>query len=72
MTGLILEPLSMYQAYPPEEITARAQAFYEDIRRRRTVREFSDRPVPRETIEYALLAAGTAPSGVIFSPGTSL
>jgi iodotyrosine deiodinase len=68
MTGLFLEPLSMYQAYPPEEMTARAQAFYEDIKRRRTVRDFSDRPVPRETIEFALLAAGTAPSGANLQP----
>ncbi|MBD2750724.1 nitroreductase family protein [Microvirga sp. BT688] len=68
MTGPILEPLSMYQAYPPKEMTARAQAFYEDIRRRRTVRDFSDRPVPQETIEYALLAAGTAPSGANLQP----
>jgi nitroreductase len=58
----------MYRAYPPEEMTARAQAFYKDIRRRRTVRDFSDTPVPRQTIEYALLAAGTAPSGANLQP----
>jgi iodotyrosine deiodinase len=68
MTGPILEPLSMYRAYPPEEMTAKAQAFYEDIKRRRSVREFSDRLVPREIIEYALLAAGTAPSGANLQP----
>jgi iodotyrosine deiodinase len=68
MTGPFLEPLSMYRAYPPEEMTARAQGFYKDIKRRRTVRDFSDRPVPRETIEYALLAAGTAPSGANLQP----
>jgi len=49
-------------------MTARAQAFYEEIKRRRTVRDFSDRPVPREVIEYALLAAGTAPSGANLQP----
>jgi nitroreductase len=42
--------------------------FYEDVRRRRTVREFSDRPVPRDIIESALRAAGTAPSGANLQP----
>jgi nitroreductase len=46
----------------------RAAAFYEDLRRRRTVREFSDRPVPREIIEHCLLAAGTAPNGANMQP----
>jgi iodotyrosine deiodinase len=68
MTHLVLEPLSSFRSYPPEEMIARAQAFYEDIRRRRTVRDFSDKPVPREVIEYALLAAGTAPSGANLQP----
>ncbi|MFC1574930.1 nitroreductase family protein, partial [Gemmatimonadota bacterium] len=43
-------------------------AFYEDIRRRRTVREFSDRPVSRQVIEDCLLAAGTAPNGANMQP----
>ena len=63
MTRPVLEPLCTYRAYPPEEMIERARTFYEDIKRRRTVRDFSDKPVPREVIEYALLAAGTAPSG---------
>jgi iodotyrosine deiodinase len=68
MTQPVLEPLSTYRSYSPEEMIARAQAFYESIRRRRTVRDFSGRPVPREVIEYALLAAGTAPSGANLQP----
>lgn len=68
MSDPVFEPLSTYRAYPPEEMIARAQAFYEVIRRRRTVRDFSDRPVPREVIEAALLAAGTAPSGANLQP----
>lgn len=68
MKGPVLEPLSLYRSYPPDEMVARAQAFYDDIRRRRTVRDFSDRPVPREVIELALLAAGTAPSGANLQP----
>jgi nitroreductase len=46
----------------------RAAAFYLDVGRRRTVREFSDRPVPREVIEDCLRAAGTAPSGANLQP----
>lgn len=62
------EPLSGFTDRPPAELTARAKGFYEEIARRRTVREFSDRPVPRETIEWALRAAGTAPSGANLQP----
>jgi len=49
-------------------MTQRAAEFYADLRRRRTVREFSDRPVPREVIEDCLRAAGTAPSGANMQP----
>ena len=42
--------------------------FYNDVSCRRTVREFSDRPVPRDIIENALRAAGTAPSGANLQP----
>ena len=38
------------------------------MQHRRTVRHFSDRPVPREIIEECLLAAGTAPSGANLQP----
>ncbi|MCH9695133.1 MAG: nitroreductase family protein [Gammaproteobacteria bacterium] len=46
----------------------RLNDFYEDINRRRTVRDFSDRPVPRDLIETALKAANTAPSGANLQP----
>ncbi|USO00327.1 MAG: nitroreductase family protein [Phycisphaeraceae bacterium] len=45
-----------------------ARAFYETVRTRRTVRMFSDRPVPRETIEHIIRAAGTSPSGANKQP----
>jgi nitroreductase len=61
-------PLTTFEERPPEEMKARAREFYEEIRRRRTVREFSPRPVPREVIEDALRAAGTAPSGANLQP----
>jgi nitroreductase len=57
-----------YTEKPLDEMTAEAKAFYEDISKRRTVREFSDRDVPREIIEQAILAAGTAPSGANHQP----
>jgi iodotyrosine deiodinase len=57
-----------FESLPPEEMKNRALAFYEKIRRRRTVREFSDRPVPREVIESAIRAAGSAPSGANMQP----
>ncbi len=61
-------PLERYREYPIEEMRARLKEFYEDIDRRRTVREFSDRPVPRDIIETALKAANTAPSGANLQP----
>lgn len=53
---------------PPDEMIARAATFYDHIRARRTVRDFSDRLVPRDVIESALLAAGTAPNGANKQP----
>ena len=46
----------------------RAAEFHETMRRRRTVREFSGRPVAREVIEECLGAAGTAPNGANMQP----
>jgi iodotyrosine deiodinase len=61
-------PLPEFREYPLEEMQERAADFYAEIRRRRTVREFSDRPVPRMIIEKCLLAAGSAPSGANQQP----
>jgi nitroreductase len=61
-------PLSEYEELPVEEMKRRASDFYRLMRKRRTVREFSDRPVPREIVEDCLLAAGTAPSGANQQP----
>ena len=61
-------PLEQYREYPLDEMRARLREFYEDVARRRSVREFSDRPVPRDLIETALRAAGTAPSGANLQP----
>lgn len=61
-------PLYTYQAYPVVEMQARAIAFYEEMRRRRTVRDFSTQPVPRPILESCLRAASTAPSGANQQP----
>ncbi len=61
-------PLPDYREYPVDEMRQRLEAFYAEVNRRRTVREFSDRPVPREIIEMALKAANTAPSGANLQP----
>ncbi len=61
-------PLEQYCEYPVEEMRQRLKDFYADVQRRRSVREFSDRPVPRDIIETALMAASTAPSGANLQP----
>lgn len=60
--------LSQYREYPAAEMKRRAADFYAEMQRRRSVRQFSDRPVPREIIENCLRAAGTAPSGANMQP----
>ncbi len=61
-------PLTTYHEYPVADMQARASAFYDEIKRRRTVRDYSNRPVPRDVIENALRAAGTAPNGANLQP----
>lgn len=53
-----------------KEALARSKEFYAHLNTRRTVREFSDKPVSCEVIENILLAAGTAPSGAHKQPWT--
>ena len=62
------EPLPAYREVPQPEMIERARAFHAELVRRRTVRDFDSRPVPREVIENCLLAAGTAPSGANQQP----
>lgn len=54
--------------HPPETMKRRAADFYEEVKRRRSVRDFSGKPVPKEVIEHCLLAAGTAPNGANLQP----
>ena len=53
---------------PPEEGLARGRALYAELDQRRSVRFFSDAPVPREMIALAIRIASTAPSGAHRQP----
>lgn len=61
-------PLPRPDKLTDEELLARARGFYEQMTRRRTVREFSDRPVPRALVELCLQTAGSAPNGANLQP----
>jgi nitroreductase len=57
-----------HEARPEAEMRTRAEAFYQLMDQRRSVRFFSDQPVPRPLLEYAIRTAGTAPSGAHRQP----
>lgn len=61
-------PHTDYKKYPVEKMRRRARSFYNDMQRRRTVRDFSDEEVPKGIIEDCLRTAGTAPSGANKQP----
>ncbi|MDN3650570.1 nitroreductase family protein [Reinekea marina] len=61
------QPLD-YIELPEAEMIKRAEGFYRDIKKRRSVRDFSDKQVPDAVIQQALLAAGTAPNGANMQP----
>jgi nitroreductase len=68
MTKSEFIPLKNYQQYDDVEMLKRSQTFYDDIKRRRTVRDFSDKSVPKEIIENCIKAASTSPSGANLQP----
>jgi iodotyrosine deiodinase len=68
MTLPHLMPAPTIESRSDDELLRRAREFYEMTQRRRTFRDFSDRPVEREVIEYCIRAAGTAPSGANLQP----
>lgn len=61
-------PLSDYIEYPAGEMLSRSQAFYDDIKRRHSIRKFSHRKVSQTIIENCIKAAGTAPNGANHQP----
>ncbi len=62
------EPLSDFIEYPADEMLIRSDEFFQEIKRRHTIREFSDRAVDKKIIENCIQAAGTAPSGANHQP----
>lgn len=65
-------PFVAYQkeTYDAGEMLTRSRQFFEWMNLRRTIRDFSDKPVPKEVIENILKTAGTAPSGAHKQPWT--
>jgi len=61
-------PLTNWQPLTPEEMQARSREFADELARRRTVRQFSDHPIPDGVMEQCLRAAATAPSGANLQP----
>ena len=60
-----------YPALPElsdEERVVRAKAAFERLKTRHSCRDFTAAPVPREVIEHAIRAAGTAPNGANHQP----
>jgi iodotyrosine deiodinase len=64
------EPLPLPDRFDwsDDEARARVTDFFDLMAKRHTVRDFSDRPVPREIIETAVATAGRAPSGANHQP----
>jgi len=61
-------PLTSYKMISEKEMIKRSKEFYADVKKRRTIRDFSDKSVPKEVIENCIRAAGTAPSGANLQP----
>ncbi|MGI2174804.1 nitroreductase family protein [Shewanella ulleungensis] len=61
-------PLTDFIEYPQDEMLKRAQDNYQQVKRRHSIRAFSDRVVPQAIIEQCILAAGTAPNGANHQP----
>jgi iodotyrosine deiodinase len=68
MVEKIFLPLVDYLKYPEAEMEKRASEFYAEMVRRRSVRDFSDRPVDRNVLEDCMRTASTALSGANQQP----
>jgi len=65
-------PYISYQkeTFPADEMTQKSKYFYERMDKRRTVREFSNKPIPKEVVDNLIKTASTAPSGAHKQPWT--
>ena len=59
-----------FKQFSQKEMIQRSKSFLSEISTRRTVREFSSKPVPLEVVENCIKSAGTAPSGANKQPWT--
>ena len=69
-SGLSYEPLALPDPmrFSDDAVVNGADAFRKKMNSRHTIREFSDRPVPKEVIENIIATAGNAPSGANHQP----
>jgi nitroreductase len=67
MTEPHMIPLT-FRRRSDDELLSRSREFRDEMRARRTVRHFSDRPIGRDVIDNCLLVAGAAPSGANLQP----
>jgi len=58
------------ETYSVKEMAIRAKAYYNWAEGRRSVREFSDKAIPKSVIENIIMTASTAPSGAHKQPWT--
>lgn len=58
------------ETFEPQEVIKRSKAYYQWLNGRRTVRDFSHKPIPKEVVDNLILAASTAPSGAHKQPWT--
>ena len=56
--------------FTDDEMTERGLDFLEQIKQRRSIRQFSNEPVAQHLLECAIQTAGTAPSGANLQPWT--
>ena len=61
-------PAPVLPRYTNEEIRIRSMDFFKSLSNRRTIRDFSDKPIEREVMENCIRVAGTAPSGANMQP----
>ena len=61
-------PLPKLPEYSPKEMQLQSRIFFENLSNRRTIRDFSDKPVDKSVIENCIKTAGTAPSGANMQP----
>ena len=58
------------EKYSPTELSEKSEKYFQEINKRRSVRDFSDREIPKEVIENIIKTAGSAPSGAHKQPWT--